>query len=123
MIISILEAREFAESWIEAWNSHSIDEILEHYSEDFEMTTPMIALVMNNQTGTLKGKNNVKTYWEKALEKVPDIRFELINTFVSVKSLVICYKAVYGKLAAEVFFFGEDGKVIRSIAHYNEVNF
>jgi len=35
----------------------------------------MIVLVMNNQTGTLKGKKNVKTFWEKALERVLDLRF------------------------------------------------
>jgi ketosteroid isomerase-like protein len=120
-LISVLEAREFAETWINAWNSHNIDRIMEHYSEDLEMTTPMMILVMNDQTGTLKGKKNVRAYWEKALEKVPDLRFELIDVFISVGSLVICYKAVFGKRAAEIFFFGKDGKVNRSIAHYNEV--
>jgi hypothetical protein len=33
----------------------------------------------------------------------------------------IYYKAVFGKLAAEILFFGEDGKVNRSIANYNEI--
>ncbi len=36
----------------------------------------MIVLVMNDQTGTLKGKKNVRAYWEKALERVPNLRFE-----------------------------------------------
>ncbi|WP_255361909.1 nuclear transport factor 2 family protein [Methanosarcina barkeri] len=98
-----------------------MNRILDHYSEDFEMTTPMIVLVMNDQTGTLKGKKNVKPYWEKALERVFDLRFELIDVFVSVNSLVIYYKAVLGKRAAEILFFGKDGKVHRSIAHYNEI--
>ncbi|HPS88389.1 MAG TPA: nuclear transport factor 2 family protein [Methanosarcina vacuolata] len=120
-MISVPEAQEFAREWIEAWNSHNIDRILDHYSEDFEMTTPMIVLVMNDQTGTLKGKKNVKPYWEKALEKVPDLWFELLDVFVSVNSLVIYYKAVFGKRAAKVLFFREDGKVNRSIAHYNEI--
>jgi len=120
-MISVPEAQEFAREWIEAWNSHNINRILDHYSEDFEMTTPMIVLVMNDQTGTLKGKKNVKPYWEKALERVSDLRFELIDVFVSVNSLVIYYKAVLGKRAAEILFFGEDGKVNRSIAHYNEI--
>lgn len=88
-MISVLEAQEFAKEWVDAWNSHNIDRILEHYSEDFEMTTPMIVLVMNDQTGTLKGKKNVKPYWKKALERVPDLRFELLDVFVSVNSLVI----------------------------------
>nr|WP_279385250.1 nuclear transport factor 2 family protein [Methanosarcina barkeri] len=82
-----------------------MNRILDHYSEDFEMTTPMIVLVMNDQTGTLKGKKNVKPYWEKALERVFDLRFELIDVFVSVNSLVIYYKAVLGKRAAEILFF------------------
>jgi len=81
----------------------------------------MIVLVMNDQTGTLKGKKNVKPYWEKALEKVPDLWFELLDVFVSVNSLVIYYKAVFGKRAAEVLFFRDDGKVNRSIAHYHEI--
>jgi len=43
-MISVPEAQEFAREWIEAWNSHNIDRILDHYSEDFEMTTPMKSL-------------------------------------------------------------------------------
>lgn len=118
-MISVPEAEDFANKWICAWNSHNIDRILEHYSEDFDMTTPMIALVMSNKTCTLKGKKNVRAYWEQALGRVPDLQFELLDVLVSVNSLIIYYKAVFGKRAAEIFFFGEDGKVNKSIAHYN----
>ena len=34
--------KQFAKEWIESWNSHDIDKILNHYSDDFEITTPMI---------------------------------------------------------------------------------
>ncbi|WP_230627538.1 nuclear transport factor 2 family protein [Methanosarcina barkeri] len=40
-MISLIEAQKFARELIEAWNSHNIDRILDHYSEDFEMTTPI----------------------------------------------------------------------------------
>lgn len=63
----------------------------------------------------------MKIYWEKALEKAPDLQFKLIDVFVSVNSIVICYEAVFGKHAAEIFFIGENGKVKKSIAHYNEI--
>jgi hypothetical protein len=36
-------------------------------------------------------------------------------------SLVIYYNAVMGKKGAEVFFFGDNGKAIASIAHYDEL--
>ncbi len=29
------EARGFAEHWIAAWNSHDIDAVLAHYTDDF----------------------------------------------------------------------------------------
>ncbi len=59
-----------------------IDKILEHYSKDFEITTPMITFVTDNKSDTLKGKKSVKAYWEQALEKVPDLQFELFEVFV-----------------------------------------
>lgn len=72
-------------------------------------------------SGTIRGKQNVKAYWEKALKRVPDLKFEVIEVLVSVKSIVIYYKAVFGKLAAEIFFFDESGKVKKVIAHYAKI--
>jgi len=36
------EARRFAEHWVAAWNSQDIDAVLTQYSDDFEITTPMV---------------------------------------------------------------------------------
>ena len=35
-------ARRFAEEWIAAWNAHDLERILPHYSDDFEMHSPLI---------------------------------------------------------------------------------
>ncbi len=35
-------ALEFAREWIESWNSHDLERILAHYTEDFEMSSPLI---------------------------------------------------------------------------------
>jgi hypothetical protein len=67
----------------------------------------------------LKGKTQVRTYWQKALERVPDLRFELLEVFTCVSSITIYYRSVLGKLATEVFFLDQDGKVYRALAHYN----
>jgi ketosteroid isomerase-like protein len=40
------KAKRFAFEWVEAWNRHDIDAVLAHYSDDFEMTTPMIQRVL-----------------------------------------------------------------------------
>jgi hypothetical protein len=84
------------------------------------MSSPRIIQLMNEPSGTLKGKNNVRGYWEKSLAQSPELRFELREVLVGAESLVICYRNLTrGKNAAEVFVFGEDGAVVRSMAHYD----
>ena len=34
-------AERFAKDWVAAWNSHDLDSILEHYEDDFEMSSPI----------------------------------------------------------------------------------
>lgn len=35
-------AERFVHEWIEAWNSHDLETVLSHYSDDFEMSSPFI---------------------------------------------------------------------------------
>lgn len=58
--------------------------------------------------------------WQIALERIPDLHFELIEVLTGVSSLTIYYKAVLGKRATEVFFLNANGKVFKALAHYNE---
>src|SRR4051812_35901806 len=99
----------FAAEWIAAWNSHDMDKILGHYSDDFDITTPMIKVALGEDTGTLIGKPAIRAYWEAALRKIPDLHFEFLDVAVSVNSVAIYYKSVFDKLAIEVMFFNDDG--------------
>lgn len=110
-------AAHFAQDWIESWNSHDLDRILSHYSEQFEMSSPVIIQVAGVPSGMLKGKDAVGAYWAKALTLIPDLRFELITTLIGVNSIMLYYMGARG-LAAEVFHFGPDGKIVRAYAHY-----
>lgn len=114
-----MNAKHFAEEWIQVWNSHDLDQILAHYSDDFEITTPMIKTVMGIESGTLKGKAAIREYWQTALNKIPDLRFELKEVTESVGSIALYYQSVFGKMAIEVMFFDEHGKINKVIAHYN----
>lgn len=48
-----MEAEKFAKEWVYSWNSHDLDEIMKHYSDDIEMTTPMIKLAAGIESGSL----------------------------------------------------------------------
>lgn len=110
-------AEHFGKDWIEAWNSHDLQRILAHYSDDFTMSSPRIATVAGEPSGTLVGKSAVAAYWRKALDLVPDLHFDLISTLVGADSIVLYYRGARG-LAAEVFFFDANGSVVKSAAHY-----
>ena len=111
-------AERFAAEWIEAWNSHDLKRVLSHYADDFEMSSPYVVQIAGEPSGTLRGKAAVGAYWKRALELVPDLRFELITVLVGVNSLTLYYKGARGRLVAEVLHFGPDGKVARGFAHY-----
>jgi ketosteroid isomerase-like protein len=108
---------KFAKEWIAAWNSHDLDRVLSHYADDFTMSSPYIAQIAGVESGSLTGKAAVRAYWAAALQKMPTLRFELVQTLVGADSVTIYYRGVRG-MAAEVFFFGQGHLVIRAAAHY-----
>lgn len=110
-------ATEFADHWIESWNSHDLDQILSHYTDDFEMSSPVIVSSMNEPSGKLKGKEAIRAYWTKALAKFPDLHFEKLHVLTGANSVTIIYNGVIG-LSAEVFHFNDEGKVYAAFAHY-----
>lgn len=72
-------AAKFAEDWIASWNAHDLQRILDHYTDDFEMSSPFIISRNEDPTGTLVGKEAVGNYWRRALEANPTLHFELIE--------------------------------------------
>ena len=110
-------ADHFAKDWIDSWNSHDLDRILSHYSDDFEMSSPLIAQIAGEPSGILKGKQAVGRYWAKALALIPDLHFEWVTTLVGANSITIYYRGARG-MAAEVFRFDDSRKVIKAFAHY-----
>ncbi|NVN99913.1 MAG: nuclear transport factor 2 family protein [Geobacteraceae bacterium] len=111
-------AEHFADDWINAWNSHDLERVLAHYADDFEMNSPYIVQIAGEPSGRLHGKEAVGSYWAKALGLIPDLRFELVTILVGVNSITLYYKGARGRLAAEVFHFGPDDKVVKVFAHY-----
>src|SRR6516162_10520279 len=66
-------AERFAKEWVAAWNSHDLERILDHYEDDFEMSSPIIATLVGERSGKLRGKVAVGGYWASIHTK-PSIR-------------------------------------------------
>lgn len=120
-MITTEKANKLAQEWIESWNSHNIDNIMVHYAENVDFTSPLIVQILNKPDGRLVGKAILKDYFLKGLTAYPDLKFELYHVLAGVNSIVIYYKSVKNLIAAEVLILNEEGLVKECICHYKEM--
>jgi ketosteroid isomerase-like protein len=113
-------AERFAREWYAAWNAHDLDRILSHYTDDVEMASPLVSLLTGEADGKIVGKEALRAYFAAGLEKYPSLRFEPLELFVGVNSLVLHYVSANGQAAAEVVFLDEDDRIARYLTHYTE---
>ena len=104
--------------WIAAWNAHDLERVLALYAEDFEMTSDKIPALGFDALGTLHGKESVRAYWSKALTMIPNLRFELIDTYVSPDSIVVFYQNERGSRICEYLRVNADGKIRQGSANH-----
>ena len=117
-MITTSQAAEFAHHWISAWNSHDLDAIMEHYAEDLEFYSPMVAGLKFNDQGKITQKTELRSYFQIGLNAYPELHFELHSVFAGIHSVVIQYTSVKGRLASEVFELDAAEKVVRVLCHY-----
>jgi hypothetical protein len=112
-------ATKFAKEWMEAWNSHDLDAIMEHYAEGVTLTSPVAARLLNNDAGTVNGKEALRAYFKKGLDVYPELSFELLDVMWGISSVVLYYRNHVGTHSGEFMEFDSEGKVIRVVANYN----
>ena len=101
---------EFARDWAAAWNAHDVEAVLAHFADDVVFTSPVAARVLGTD-GISRGKQAVRDYWTFALEKVPDLHFEVLGCYAGIDTLVINYRNQIGGLVNEVLVFDAAGLV------------
>ncbi|MGH9113693.1 MAG: YybH family protein, partial [Acidimicrobiales bacterium] len=103
-------AEGFAREWQAAWNSHDIERVLVHYSDDVVFQSPYVAHRFQEPAGEVRGKEALRAYWGSGLQQQPDLEFTVEDIRVSVDTLVINYLNQQGNAVSEVLRF--DGAVV-----------
>ena len=111
-------AQRFAQAWVKAWNDHDLDAILAHYADDIVFRSPRIRMVMDVARDKVRGREELRAYWTRALELSHDLYFEIDALFVGSDALTICYTNHRQQEVAETFVFDAGGLVCESIAAY-----
>jgi hypothetical protein len=112
------EARQFANQWIEAWNSHDLDAILSHYAPEIVLTSPAAARLLNHPSGTIEGIAALRAYFDRGLQAYPQLAFELLEVLCGLSSVVLYYRNQVGSRTAEYMELDGNQKIVRVVANY-----
>ncbi|MFC5860767.1 nuclear transport factor 2 family protein [Acidicapsa dinghuensis] len=112
-------AEHLASEWIDSWNTHDLERILTHYSDDITLISP-VALKLTGDSA-VRGKSALRAYFAKGLDAYPDLRFDLIETLFGVETIVLFYRNnVRGNKTAEVLRLNAEGKITHVWANYDK---
>lgn len=112
-------ARAFAQEWIDAWNAHDMQRILCHYSDDFEMSSPLIVERLGRPQGILKGKEALRAYWQPSLTADPPLEFELMDVLVGIDSVTLYYNNVGRRIVAETLIFDPGRRAVKGMSQWS----
>ena len=118
MPIDAAKLAALGREWIAAWNSHDLERILALYAEDSEMTSDRIQALGLEASGTLRGKAQLRMYWSKAFQLLPNLHFELIDIFVSPDSVVVFYLNDRGARICEYLRVDGEGRIRQGSANH-----
>ena len=112
------EARRFAEHWVLAWNSHDLEAIMSHYGSEVVLTSPVAAQLLNDTSGTVVGKEALRSYFKQGLEAYPSLAFELLDVMWGLSTIILYYVNHKATKTGEFMEFDANQKVIRVVANY-----
>jgi ketosteroid isomerase-like protein len=113
------EVHQFASHWVEAWNSHDLDKIMSHYAADVVLVSPVAAKMLNDPSGTVRGKGALRAYFKRGLEAYPNLKFELVDVMWGLSSIVLYYVNQKSTKTGEFMEVDAIGKVTKVVANYN----
>jgi ketosteroid isomerase-like protein len=110
---------DFAQRYYAAWNKRDVDAILELYADNIEFASPYIAALGFAQDGVIYGKAMLRAYFEKALERAPELTFTPEALCVGTRGHTLIYRNHRGDLAAEHHQMDALGRlIVRAEATY-----
>ncbi|GBG36435.1 nuclear transport factor 2 family protein [Mycobacterium montefiorense] len=112
-----LDAVAFGKQWVDAWNAHDVEAVLEHFHDEVVFTSPVAAKVVPETAGVVRGKSELRRYWALALHHVPNLHFEVEDLYLGVDTIVIAYRNQDGGRVSEVLRFS-GGLVIEGHGTY-----
>ena len=95
--------------------------ILDHYTDDFSIESPMALRIVPESKGFNSGKENIRAYWEIGVQRNPQLKFELINVLIRTNRLTLYYSnASANQKSDEIFHFNKNFQANEEVINYSE---
>ena len=116
-----MSPKEVVDEWLSAFNSGDADAMVALYAEDAIHTSPKLRAAQPASEGPLVGKEAMRRWWLDAFERLPGIRYELVNMVSDDRVAAIEYlrhrPGEATMRVAEVFEI-QDSKIVRSHVYH-----
>jgi hypothetical protein len=116
--VTIEEAQSHAKVWIDAWNSHDLDRILSHYSQDVVFEAETVKARWNKPDGKLHGIAELRKHFALGLELAPQLRFQLDQVFLAPSGYSILYQRENGNRVIDCVAVNDAGLAASVTAYY-----
>jgi hypothetical protein len=113
------DAKQFANRYIDAFNSRSIDRIMSLYADKTEVVSATVIQILKRPSGIVQGHAEVRDYFTKALAAYPYLKWQLIEVTFGLNCVVAYYVNEKATRSCEVLELDAEGKIIRHIATYS----
>jgi ketosteroid isomerase-like protein len=66
MVMTPEGAKAFAAEWVEAWNSHDLERIVGHFTDDVTFSSPLATQIIPGSEGVSRARQHCVSTGEKA---------------------------------------------------------
>ena len=113
---------QLVQDWLEGWNTGNLDLLMSHYADDAEFVSPAVLVSLPGSNGRVSGKAAIRELYGRALERFPNLRFEVEDVIERPYGVVVFHRkhGIFAKqpgLTVEVFETS-NGFIRRSIVYW-----
>jgi hypothetical protein len=108
-MIERAQALTAAHEWLDAWNAHDPERVVEQFTDDVVVHSPLAGQLRPGSNGVLQGKDEVLSYYRDGLAASAGLRFSLIEVCTGVDGITIVYRNHREIVVTEALTLHDDG--------------
>lgn len=120
-IFSNNTAQWVARIWVKTWNRRDLPRLAELYADGCELSSPLVAIMMDEPSGRLHGKDRILAFWKLLFAREERLVCDFFTVYRGIRTVIISYRSFLGKNALEQLEFDDSGRIFRSTSSFDQI--